>query len=315
MLQLVPAQDSRYNACMRQRHSPWQPTEKYMRMILSTTLVALAALSFVAMAGEPADSPAVALRREAAAAAREGNSAEAIRLAGEAIEAAPHEGEGYALRAQLFATAGKHAQAIADYDQLLKLDPKRAEAFERRGSQHFMLGHVDQSILDFDRHIELAPQQEPWHWKRGISYYYAGRYDEGRRQFEGYQTVDDNDVENAVWRYLCMAQRDGVPAARQDLLQIKRDPRVPMMTVYALYAGKAMPEDVLAAARAGSPTPQELNARLFYAHLYLGLYYEVGHDAARAKKHISAAGEHKIGHYMWNVADVHARRLADAMGP
>jgi lipoprotein NlpI len=176
-----------------------------------------------------------------------------------------------------------------------------------------MLGHIEESIADFDRFIRLKPEQEPWHWKRGISYYYAGRWDEGKRQFEGYQTVDDNDVENAVWRYLCMARSSGVPAARDALLKIKQDPRVPMREIYALYAGKAQPADVLAAAQAGSPSEDQLNSRLFYAHLYLGLFYEVAGDTALAKEHlVTAAEKHKIGHYMWNVADVHARRLTKA---
>jgi lipoprotein NlpI len=213
------------------------------------------------------------------------------------------------------AAAGDHQLAIEACDYALKLDPNRAEIHDLRGSQHFMLGHVDESIVDFDRYLKLRPDQEPWHWKRGISYYYAGRFDDGRRQFEGYQTVDDNDVENAVWRYLCMARDQGVAAARDGLLKIKQDRRVPMMEVYALYAGQAQPDDVLRAARAGGPSPVELNARLFYAHLYLGLYYEVAGDAQRAREHLAtAAEEHKIGHYMWNVADVHVQRLKAATG-
>ncbi|MBI3837694.1 MAG: tetratricopeptide repeat protein [Planctomycetia bacterium] len=255
------------------------------------------------------------LLRDATIAAREGKLADATRLATQAIEAAPSEMDGYRLRAGLYAAAGEHKLAIADYDQLLKLDPRLAEMYDQRGSQRFMLGQIKQSIEDFDRFLELKPQQEPYHWKRGISYYYAGRYDDGRRQFEGYQTVDDNDVENAVWRYLCMARSLGVPAARDAMLKIKQDPRVPMMEVYALYSGKARPHDVLAAARADSPTPEVLNAQLFYAHLYLGLYYEAAGDTRLAREHIGAAVEHKIGHYMWNVAQVHAKLLKTAASP
>lgn len=206
------------------------------------------------------------------------------------------------------AAAGDHEQAIALYDRLLAIDPKHAEYYDLRGSQHFMLGHIDESIADFDRFLALRPDQEPWHWKRGISYYYAGRYDDGRRQFEGYQTVDDSDVENAVWRFLCMARGQGLAAAREGLLKIKQDRRVPMMEIYALYGGKLSPDDVLSAAEAGSPSPEELNARLFYAHLYLGLYYDATGDADSARKHINTAREHKLGHYMWNVAEVHAKR-------
>jgi lipoprotein NlpI len=238
-----------------------------------------------------------------------------LRAATAAVAANPHDAQAYRARAAIYAAAEDHERAIADYDRLIELDPKSAEAFDQRGSQHFMLGHIARSIEDFDRSIQLRPQQEPWHWKRGISYYFAGRYDQGRRQFEGYQTVDDNDVENAVWRYLCMARAQGIAIARGSLLSIKRDGRVPMMEVYALFGGRATSDDVLAAARAGHPSPAALNERLFYAHLYLGLYYEAAGDAARAREHLATAAEsHKIGHYMWNVADVHAKRLKEQDG-
>jgi lipoprotein NlpI len=245
--------------------------------------------------------------------ASEGESRLAAELAKatQAVDANPGDPEPLARRAELFARAGRSAEAIADYDRLIKLLPDRAALYDARGSEHFKAGNIDASIVDFDRAIALQPDQEPWHWKRGISYYYAGRWDEGRRQFEGYQTVDDNDVENAVWRFLCMARKEDVAAARGDMLKIKRDLRVPMMEVYDLYSGKLQPEDVLRAAEAGKPDADELNQRLFYAELYLGLYYEVSGDLVRAREHIGQARRHKIGHYMWNVADVHAKRLAE----
>jgi lipoprotein NlpI len=103
-----------------------------------------------------------------------------------------------------------------------------------------------------------------------------------------------------------MAKSEGVERARRSLLKIKDDRRVPMMQVYALFAGKCEPDDVLAAARAGAAAAEELNQRLFYAHLYLGLYFDAGGDATRAREHIAtAADEHRIGHYMWHVARVH----------
>lgn len=238
-----------------------------------------------------------------------------LRAATATITAHPRDAQAYRTRAAIYAAASDHERAIADYDRVIELDPNSAEAFDQRGSQHFMSGHIAQSISDFDRSIQLQPQQEPGHWKRGISYYYAGRYDQGRRQFEGYQTVDDNDVENAVWRYLCMARAQGVAIARGSMLSIKRDGRVPMMEVYALYRGQGTSDDVLAAARAGNPSPAALNERLFYAHLYLGLYYEAAGDAARAREHLATAAEsHKIGHYMWNVTDVHFKRLKEQGG-
>ena len=122
--------------------------------------------------------------------------------------------------------------------------------------------------------------------------------------------VDTNDVENAVWHYLCNARAVGVEKARAAMLKIGKDRRVPMMEVYALYAGKAKPDDVLTAARAGEPSKDDLNRRLFYAHLYLGLYYEVSGDARKARSHLElAADKYRIGHYMGDVARVHVMLL------
>ena len=246
----------------------------------------------------------------AAEAFNAGRRDEALALAGQAIAADAKNLRARALRARMYSRLGRHAEAVGDLDEAIKLNPKAAELYNERGAEQFKAGKIEASIADFDKYIALAPDKERGHWQRGISYYYAGRYDQGIKQFEGYQSVDDNDVENAVWRYLCMARKEGVDKARQTILKIKNDPRVPMMQVYALYAGKAKPDDVLAAAQAGEPKPPELNSRLFYAHLYLGLYYEAAGDKERAQEHIAkAADEHRIGHYMWDVARVHAQRL------
>jgi lipoprotein NlpI len=235
-----------------------------------------------------------------------------LQKASQAIEASPRDPRLYRQRAALHAGAGDHRAAIADLDRVIELDPQAADALDERGSQHFMAGQIDESIADFDRYLTLRPADAPRHWKRGISYYYAGQFEAGQRQFEAYQQVDGNDVENAVWRFLCMARRVGVPAAQADMLKIGRDARVPMMEVYALYSGKAKPDDVLRAVSVGDPSPEGLNARLFYAHLYLGLFYEVSGESRPAREHILEARGHKIGHYMWNVADVHTQRLASA---
>ena len=99
----------------------------------------------------------------------------------------------------------------------------------------------------------------------------------------------------------------GVEKARAAMLKIGRDKRVPMMEVYALFRGKLKPADVLKAAEAGEPPAEQLNRRRFYAHLYLGLYYESLGDGQRALRHLTTATEHRIGHYMWDVAQAHLK--------
>jgi Tol biopolymer transport system component/lipoprotein NlpI len=238
-----------------------------------------------------------------------GNHKEALEAAGKAVSQNPEDFQAYLLRGIAHEALQHHDEAITDFNKTIALNPKCAEAYDRRGSEQFKLGHIQESLQDFDKFLELRPAAKPGHWKRGISLYYTGRFEEGRKQFEGYQTVDNNDVENAVWRFLCMARESGIEKARSDMLKVGKDRRVPLMEIYALFAGKAKPEDVLTASKKGQPAEKEMQMRMFYAHLYLGLYEEVVGNKKGALDHLQAAEQLPIGGYMWDVARVHRARL------
>lgn len=212
-------------------------------------------------------------------------------------------------QATVAAETGDHDRAVVLLSDVIKKEPKRAIAWYLRGRANFCKGKAAESVADFDKYVELAPNAESRQWERGISQYYAGEYAKGAKQFELYQTYHDQDVENSVWRYLCVAKSEGLEKAQANMLPIDNDSRVPMMQIFDLYRGKLKPEEVLKAAEAGSPTKEALNTRLFYAHLYLGLWHEAAGRADEAKKHLLLAEQHKIGHYMWDVARVHAERL------
>lgn len=246
------------------------------------------------------------LIRQAREALKNRKADEALALADRAVAADPKSAPAYYVRGLAHEALDKHDGAVADFGKAIALDPKAADAYQHRGSEHFKLGHIAESITDFDQYLALKPEQMPYHWQRGISYYYAGKYEDGRKQFEAHQKVNPNDVENAVWHYLCVARTSGVAKARAALLPIAHDGRVPMMEVYALFAGKSKPEDVLTAAKAGKPAAEALKTRLFYAHLYLGLYYEAAGDSAKALGHLrKAATEYRTRGYMGDVARVH----------
>lgn len=186
----------------------------------------------------------------------------------------------------------------------------RAAALQNRGVQRFFDAKIKESIADFDAYLAIRPDEDPHHWQRGISYYYAGEYEKGKAQFERHQTVNSQDVENAVFHFICAARVPGGNAekARADFIPITADPRVPMKEIWALYAGKGTADEVVKAAQAGDPGEDELRNRLCYAHLYIGLYFEATGDAADSAKHIGlAAKEYKMDHYMGKVAQVHAR--------
>ena len=185
-----------------------------------------------------------------------------------------------------------------------------ARELQRSGETEFRKGNFKAAIEHWDNVIKLIPAQAPYHWQRGIAYYYAREYSKGRRQFEEHQRVNSNDVENAVWHFICVARESGLQEAREKLIPIEGDSRVPMMEVHALFAGKSTPGKVLAAAEAGEPSPAELKNRLCYAHLYLGLYAEAQGKKEEALDHIrKAAVDYAQPHYMGEVARVHLQVL------
>ncbi len=276
-------------------------TRNLFQLVL-TLAVCLFAVAVAATADDDLDQ----LLEKARSAARKGELTEAVTLASQAIATDPKRTDGWMLRAQLHTLRAEHQKAVGDYSEVLKRDPKSAAAWQRRGEAHFRSGAVDKSIADFNRYLALAPDQKPHHWQRGISLYYAGRFAEGKRQFELHQSVNTQDVENAVWHFLCTARAENLAAARKQLIPIEGDPRIPMAEVYRLFAGKATPRDVIAAAEAG-PERTRAGEPMFYAHLYLGLYYEAVGDKKQARQHMQkAAARAQHNGYMGDVARVHS---------
>lgn len=247
------------------------------------------------------------LLREASLAART-NIPAAIALCDKAIAAFPTNAQPLNARARLLDAARRYDEGIRDLSAALKLEPKSAQLWQGRGEMNFKAGHFKESVADFDRVIELSPAQAPHHWQRGISLYYAGRFTDGRKQFESHQTVNPNDVENAAWHFLCAAREGALTNARDAMLTVGPDGRIPMKEVYALYRGKGSVEEVLAAA--GPATEKWRRDGLFYAHLYLGLYFDALGNAAKAREHMTKAViDFDSAHYMGDVARVHLRQL------
>jgi len=172
-----------------------------------------------------------------------------------------------------------------------------------RGEEHFRRARIAESIADFDRQVKLQPNQAAEHWQRGIAYYYAGEYEKGARQFELHQTVNPQDVENAVWHFLCVtrAPKGSMEAARKHLIQVTRDSRIPMAQIQQMFAGTMTPEEVL---RVGEGKG---DAASFYANLYVGLYYEaLGRDDESLRLVTRAADNPAASkNYMGDVARVH----------
>jgi lipoprotein NlpI len=244
------------------------------------------------------------LSQQATSAARQGDFPKALGLADQVVQAAPKQTQSWLLRGEIHERRRDFAKAAADYGEAVKLDPKLAVARLKRGEAYFRDGKIAQSLPDFDKALTLAPDERFHLWQRGIALYYAGKYKEGKQQFELHQTVNPRDVENAVWHFLCTVRAEGLEAARKQLIPIEGDRRVPMTEVHRLFAGKGTPEEVSAAAEA-APASRGYEP-VFYANLYLGLYYEAIGDGAKAREFMrKAAARAKENGYMGDVARVH----------
>jgi lipoprotein NlpI len=172
-----------------------------------------------------------------------------------------------------------------------------------RAMADFRAGRIEQSLEGFDRVARISPADAPYLWQRGIAQYYAGKFRECRDMFVSHRTVNPDDVENAVWHFLCVARAESPDAARRQMLPVGPDARVPMREVYRMFKGELTQAQVMKAA--GS----DLSAQ-FFARLYVGLYFEAtgNRDAGRAQIEIAAEDRFaRVGGYMHDVARVHMK--------
>lgn len=244
--------------------------------------------------------------RRAAAALRSGDPAEAERIATAALEKpGGSKRDALWLRSVARDRLERYQEAFDDLTLAASADAPGARTLVALGEAAFKAGDMRASIEAFDRAAGLDADLGPHLWQRGISLYYAGRYEDGARQFEVHRTVNPQDVENSVWHFLCVAEADGLPAARAGLIPVSEDARVPMAEVLALYGGTGSAERVLEAARRARESGRARSADL-YAWLYLGLYHEALGEREAADQSISrAVADSQPSHYMWQVARVH----------
>lgn len=205
-----------------------------------------------------------------------------------------------------------HKRAIALLDQMIEMKPSLPNLYYFRATENYMAENFRASVKDFDKLIELQPGRSDSLWERGISCYYAGDYADGAKQFLDYQNYHDQDVENSVWRYLCLAKSEGLAKARETLIAIERDPRPGLQEVLELYRGSVTPEKLLEQMDQTKLTGQEAAGYRFYTLLYVGLYYVAeGKDDLAAKylkmasdPKLLEAGSSRISTYMWETAGI-----------
>ncbi len=202
-------------------------------------------------------------------------------------------------------------------DQRIAQQPSDADLYSARGDVLLFLGEFHAAADDYDRMVQLKPALDASHWRRGIAWFYEGEYDKAARQFERYHSFDNVDRENGIWRYLCQFKAHGADKARAGLLKYEKDDREPFPDVYRLFAGKVSPEQILQRIQSAAIGDAQREKRLFYAHLYIGLWHTV-HDRPRLarihlKKSVDNTWAPSAGYgprYMWHVGRLQLQLLA-----
>jgi lipoprotein NlpI len=198
--------------------------------------------------------------------------------------------------------------ALAQLNRAITVDS--APAHHRRAEVLFRLGRFEESVRDYDTSaVSGRPHNDDSCWERGLAQYYAGDYDAGRDQFTRYHRVGSLDIENGLWRFLCIAEVEGVEKARETMYDYPRKLRMPFPALLALYMDEGKPADVLKAAQGEDLTAAERTERLFYAHYYLGKFYELVKNDEEALAHFQKALEHEIPHFMYYCAQADTGRL------
>jgi lipoprotein NlpI len=194
--------------------------------------------------------------------------------------------------------------------------PDSVSAHSRRGDALFFLAEYKQAVLEYQAMVRLDPKLDASHWRLGIALYFAGQPKGAAEQFDKYQSFDDVDRENGIWRYLCHHRAFGADRAAKELLRYAKDDREPFPIVYRLFDGSITPEEALKRIPETLPAI-ERDKQLFYTELYIGMLKTVQGDTAVAQMTLHSATSRKWPRtagfgpsYMWHVARLQWNELA-----
>ena len=204
---------------------------------------------------------------------------------------------------------GEKKQAVEIAEQIAKRYPDSFSGQMASGSLLLRANQPASALKSFDRAAELRPKQVPFMWQRGIAQYYAGEFEAGRDQFIVHREVNSNDVENAVWHFMCVTKLENFDAARKGYLPAPGDPRPPMQQVYELFQGTATVEDVTKAMQGFPKGSRAETMAGLYGELYLGIYADMQGKQKEAIQWLEKAVARKQSGYMPDVARVHLEQL------
>jgi tetratricopeptide (TPR) repeat protein len=145
---------------------------------------AAAAAGPAAGAAPQGGAPASPLLQKAWSKAALGDLTGALLLASQAIEAAPKDARGWALRAEILGRLKSYEAAVKDAAQALALDPVNAQALRAKAYAELQLGRLDEALADADRAVRVEPGSALGHLYRAMILEKLGRAAEALAEFD-----------------------------------------------------------------------------------------------------------------------------------
>jgi len=96
----------------------------------------------------------------------------------------------YEARGLAHLNQGNGAQAVADATEALRIDPNHARAHTLRGMAYSAMGQYDEAISDFDRSLKLNPRDYHTHVVRGMAYRAKGESQKALVDFQSAIRLD-----------------------------------------------------------------------------------------------------------------------------
>jgi len=210
----------------------------------------------------------------------------------------------------------KWQAVVKDRTKRIAAEPNVVAHYSGRGDAYFFLGRFSKAVADYEKMVQLNPRLKTMHWRRGIACFYAGQFKKAAHQFEIYNTFDNVDRENGIWRFFSQAKAYGLKKARRNLLKYKTDDREPFPDVYKLFSKTITPPQILKHIEAAKIDRNEQEKRFFYANLYIGLNHALEGRRKPAVKYLREAVANSWGpkagfgpNYMWHVGRLHYNLL------
>jgi lipoprotein NlpI len=201
--------------------------------------------------------------------------------------------------------AKRYEAAASKAEEAAKLAEDSGRVQQRAGEILFLAGKPVESLPMFDRANALVPDEAPHNWQRGIALGIAGKWAEGAAQFKQHHDVNPDDVENSAWYYLCVAKAENLEAAKKSVIPSRGDGRQPMMSILQMLKGEKQPDEVIAAAIANTPEGSRRESALFYADLYIAMFYDAEGNTEETKKYLASSLERGSSGYMVDTARVY----------